>query len=98
MADLPLGFQPLEARNRFGKRDIAAPVQEIQIKHIGFQPFQAALGSGNHAFGRCIIRIDFADQEYLGPSAGDDFTNQLFSFALAIHFGGVDKRHAKINT
>ena len=42
------------------------------------------------------MRIDLADDEDVGPPAGDDFSDQFLGAALAVHLRGVDQRHTQV--
>ena len=44
-ADLAVALQLLERADGFIERNVAAPVQQVEIERIGFQPPQAAFAS-----------------------------------------------------
>ena len=51
---------------------------------------------GNGAVPGCVMRQHLTDQEYFRAAAGDRLANDLLRTAVAVHLGGVDQRHAKV--
>ena len=72
-------------------------MQQIEIDAIGAQPFEAALAGLDRAFQAGVPGIDLADDEDLVAPAPDRLADDLFGAAVAVHFGGVDQRHAEID-
>src|SRR5690606_39530040 len=60
----------------FGKRRMAAPVQQIEIETVGAETAQAAFASGDCAIARGIARQDLADQEDFVAAAINGFADQ----------------------
>ena len=81
-----------------GERDRAAPVQQVQVNGVHSETPQAALASGNRAAARRILRVDLADQKHIAASAANRFADQLFGGALSVHLGGIDQRHAEVDS
>lgn len=76
---------------------VSAPVQQIEIDAIGAQPFETALARLDRACQAGIPGIDLADDENLVAPAPDRLADDLFCATVAVHFGGVDQRHAEID-
>src|ERR1700758_1683877 len=74
----------------------SAPVQQITIEPVGFQPLQRTLAGRNSAAPRRVAGQDFRDQENLVAPPGEGFGDH--QFRIAIHLGGIDVGHAEIDT
>ena len=48
VADLAVACEPLEALERLGERDRAAPMQQVEVDPVGTEPFEAALARCDH--------------------------------------------------
>ena len=57
---------------------------------------QAPLAGGDGAGARGILRQHLADDEDLVAAPGDRLGHDPLGFAVAIHLGGVDQRHAEV--
>jgi hypothetical protein len=88
----------LESLQRLGQRDAAAPVQQVEIDAIRTQPLQAAFAGQHCAAARGVLREHFAHQEYFVAPAADGFGDQFLRGAVTIHLGGIDQRHAEVET
>ncbi len=97
VTDLARATQRLEPFDRLRERHRAAPVQQIQIEPFGLQPFQALLARGLHTAPAGIVRIDLADEEHVVAHAVQRFAQQRLGRAVAVHFGGIDERHAEFD-
>src|SRR5437660_2926138 len=69
--------QAFEARDRFRERDIAAPVQQIQVEVTGRQSLETARACRNDATLRRVLRVDLAHKKHLVAPAGDGFADNL---------------------
>jgi len=97
VADLAGFAQRLEGRDRLRERHRAAPVQQIQIEPIRVQTFEAAFARRNHAAPARVMRIHLADKEHLVTQSCKRFAEQRLGCAVAVHFGGIDQRHAELD-
>src|SRR3954447_5939159 len=70
-------------------------MQQIAIEPIGPQPFQGAIAGGDGAAPRRVARQDLRDQKNVVASPGYRLGHD--EFGIAVHFGGVDMRHAEID-
>src|SRR5690349_11694628 len=61
--NLPLALKLLEARDRVLQRVLAAPVQEVGIQPIGFEPGERLLARSYCPVWRGMIWKDLGDQE-----------------------------------
>ena len=95
-ADFAGADQFLERGNGFRQRIRSAPVQQITIEPVGFQPLQRTLAGRDGAAPRRVARQDFRDQENLVAPPRDGFGDH--QFRIAIHLGGIDVGHAEIDT
>ena len=98
VADFAFLFQRLERRDRLGQGIRAAPVQQIEIDPIGVQPFQTARAGRRNSGAGGIARIHLTDNENPVPPPLHHLGHHLFGAALGVHLGGVDQRHAEIET
>ena len=73
-------------------------MEQIKVESIGAETAQAALASRDRALPRCVLWQHFAHQKCLVASARDRFADELLGSAVAIHFGRVDQRSAKIKS
>ncbi len=71
-------------------------MQQIKIDAVGFHPLQAAFASLDSPLAACVVGIDLADQEHLIAPPLDRLADDFLRAAFAIHFGGIDQRHAEI--
>jgi hypothetical protein len=77
---------------------LLAPVQQIEIDAVGLQPSQAALAGRDRAASRRVFGQHLADEEDLLAPARDRRPDDFLRPAVAVHFRGVDQRHAEIET
>jgi len=93
-------FPAHERRERFDDfRELDflhAPVQQVEIDAVGFEPLQAALAGLDRAATRGVLRQHLADEENLVAPVHDRRADELLGTAVAVHFRGVDQVHAEI--
>ena len=94
--DLAAGAQRFERIDGLGKRNAAAPMQQIEIDVIGAQSTQAALAGRNRRFSAGVVRIHLGYYSDLIAPAGDCTRDDFLGAAVAVHLGGVDERHAEV--
>ena len=75
-----------------------APVQEIEVDAVGAQPPEAPAAGGHRALDRGVVREHLADQEDGVAPAGDRLADDLLGGAVRVQLGGVDERHAELET
>ena len=63
---------------------------------IGLEPGEASLAGGNDTALAGVVRIDLAYQKHFVAAPGDRFADDSLRPAFAVHFGGIDERHAEI--
>ena len=73
-------------------------MQQIQINPISGEAFEAALTGGHGAVAARIFRKDLRNEKHFVTSPADRICNYLFGAAVAVHLGGVDQRHAQIQS
>lgn len=73
-------------------------MQQIKVDTIGVHPLQAALASLDRALAAGIMGIDLADQEHLVTPSLDGPADDFLRTAVGIHLGGIEQRHAEIET
>ena len=71
-------------------------MQEIKVEALGAEALQASLAGGDGAGARGILRQHLADDEHLVAATCDGFGHDPLGFAVAIHLGGIDQRHAEV--
>ena len=96
--DQAVGSKRFEAGDGVHKRNAAAPVQQVEVEMIGSQALEAALAGGNRSMPGRVVRVDLADQKNLVALPFDRATHYFLCAAIAIHLGGVDQRHAEIDS
>src|SRR3954469_24108803 len=74
----------------------AAPMQQIEVEPIGFQALEAALAGFDDPLPAGVPGIDLADKEDLVAATCNRLPGDLLGAAFAVHFGGVNQRHAEI--
>ena len=78
------------ARMVSADREIALPVEEVEIEAIGAEALHTALAGAQGAFVAGVGGQDFADQEHLVAPAGDGLRRRFFGASAAVHLGGID--------
>ena len=73
-------------------------MQQIKIEHIDAKTLEAALARFRQLRARGVVRIHFRDDENAIPLTVDRVGHNFFRFAVAVHFRGIDQRHAEIDT
>jgi hypothetical protein len=96
VADLAVALEPLETLHRLGQRNGAAPVQQVQVDHVGRQPGERALASRHDPVARGIVRVDLRHDEQFVAAARDRFGDDFLRTAFAVHLGRVDEGEAEI--
>src|SRR5256885_10058125 len=97
-ADVPVGNKRFERGNSMGKRNAAAPMQQIQVEIVGSQALEAALARDNRSLPRCVVRVDLADQKNVVALTLDCLSDYFLSATVAVHLGGVDQRHPEVDS
>jgi hypothetical protein len=72
-------------------------MQKVKVEAICFQPTQTGFAGPLDRTPSRIVGIDLADQEDLIANLGKRFAHEGLGGAVAVHFGGVDQGHAKID-
>src|SRR3954463_9132763 len=70
-------------------------MQQIAIEPVGPQPLQRAVACGDGAAPRRVTRQDLRDQKDIVAAPSRRLGHD--EFGIAIHFGGIDMRHAEID-
>ena len=96
--DLARAPQTLERIHGLREWNAPTPMQQIKIETIGRESRETALARRDRSLRARVFRMDLADQEDLVATARDRARNDLLGATIAINFGGVDQRHAKIET
>jgi hypothetical protein len=73
-------------------------MQEIEVDAVGAQPAEAPAAGGHRALDRGVVREHLADQEDGVAPAGDRLADELLGGAVRVQLGGVDERHAELET
>lgn len=73
-------------------------MEQIEVDPVGTQAPQALVARGRHAEARRVDWQDLADDEDLVTPPANGLAYHLFRATVAIHLGGVDERHAEIQT
>ena len=97
VADLLRAEQRVETRERLLERNVAAPVQEIQVDAIGSEPRETPLARRGHAPSCRVLRIELGHDKDVVTPAGDRFADDPLRAAIGVHLGRVDQRHAEID-
>ena len=95
---MPSALQLLEGGDGISKRMRPSPVEKIAIEAVGPEPLERPLAGGDRPIPRSVVRQDLGDEENLIAPPGDRRADQCFSVARTVHLGGVDMRHAEIET
>src|SRR5271170_3470861 len=95
--DLARGDQPLERVESFLERDIAAPVQEIEVDLIDAETPETAFAGRHDAAPGGMVRQRLADQEQPVAAPADRLPDQLLAAAIRIHLRSIDQRHPEID-
>src|SRR6266853_911104 len=72
-SDLARALESRKGIQRFGKRDGATPVQQVQVDALDAEAAQASVAGGNRAALCRVVRVDFADQEHFPAPAANRF-------------------------
>ncbi len=72
-------------------------MQQIQIEPVGREALQRLLAGRLHAAPARVVRVDLADEKHVVAHTGQRFAQQRFRRAVAVHFRGVDERHAEFD-
>src|ERR1700722_4822921 len=96
-ADLAGGDQRLERVDSFLERDIAAPVQEIEVDLVDAETPETAFAGRNGASPRCMVRQHLADQEQPVATPTDRLPDQFLAATVRIHLRRIDQRHPEID-
>jgi hypothetical protein len=96
VTDLARPIEHLERRYRFGERDVAAPMQQVEVEPVRAQTAQALLAGDYRPLAGRVARKDLAYQEDLVSSSGNGLAHQLLGGAVAVHPRGVDQGHAEV--
>ena len=95
--DLAVATQPLERVDRFGERNAAAPVQQIEIEAIGAR---AAAGCARRRRSRCcapaLCGYTLLTTKTSSRRPAIARADDLLGAAVAVHLGRVDERHAEV--
>src|SRR5262249_27763391 len=95
--DQPMTDQRLESGKRVRDGISAWPVQEIQVELRDAEALQTAFAGCDGAGLWGILRQHLAHDEDLFAAAFDGLSHYPLGFAVAIHLGRVDQRHAEID-
>src|ERR1700694_3607744 len=98
MANFSCADQSRESVQRLRERRSAAPMQEIKVEPVRSQPLEAALARLDRPASGGGVGKHLADEKDLLAAPGNRLADQNLRFAIAIHFGGIDQRHAEIET
>ena len=72
-------------------------MQEVEVNGVDAQSFKASFAGPRQLGPRCMVRIDFADNEHSFPLTCDGMADDFFGTAFAVHFRGIDEGHPKID-
>ena len=97
MANLALRLQGHKGFDRLGEGHVTTPMEQVKIKTVDAQALQAALAGKLRGFAPGVVGIDLADQKNPVASAANRLTDELFGRPVAVHFGGIDQRHAEVD-
>src|ERR1700730_17437863 len=88
---LPAWIKSFEAVHGLIQRDVAPPMQEIEIKTVCPQSPQAAIAGDDHIVATGVLRQHLADQEDFIATTLNRLADQNFGLTVGIHFRGVDQ-------
>src|SRR5206468_4132667 len=97
VADLLRFEENVEPRQRFLKRYVAAPVEEVKVDLIDSEPAQAAIARRCDPLAGRVLRIELGHDEDLVAAISDRLAHDSLRAAPRIHLGGVDKAHAELD-
>jgi len=75
--DLSVALQALEGLDRLGQRDVAAPVEQVEIQARDAQALEAALARRDGRTLPGVVRVDLRDDEDLVAPALDRLSNDF---------------------
>jgi hypothetical protein len=94
--DLAVPLQRREGFQRFVQRDIAAPVEKIEVDPIFSQAQQASVVRLEHPAPGGVLGKHLVNQKDRIAPPFHGFSHELFCAALAIHLGGIDESRPKV--
>src|SRR5713226_136440 len=94
--DLSIALEALESAQGMLERMLPGPVEQVEIDPIRFQSLQAALAGLDRALAGCVLRQHLGGEKNLLAPAGDRFADDLLDRTSAVHLGGVNVAHPRI--
>ena len=73
-------------------------MQKIKIDRVDAESIQAPLASLGQFRSRRVVRICLGNDEYIIAVTIDCVCDDFFRAAFAVHFGGIDQRHAELDS